>query len=198
MQPELAKKQRPSFSDVALTGGLRGLYRGYGATLLSFGPFSAIFFTLNHVGAGVKHPTVLLCFFSCFFRGGTCCVFILCATRLLVVCPGFAAAYIAFVPPVSFCLLVSVYTLPRLRWLDARLLFYCCFVSAIRQSSEQPAAAARGCGGLFALIFFFCCSSQQPSRGGVCSRGGCRLCGLSDCASRQGETQVRKKHFINL
>lgn len=26
--------------------GLRGIYRGYGATLLSFGPFSAIYFTL--------------------------------------------------------------------------------------------------------------------------------------------------------
>lgn len=42
-------KRKPTLADVATAGGFRGLYRGYGATLLSFGPFSAIFFTLNHV-----------------------------------------------------------------------------------------------------------------------------------------------------
>jgi hypothetical protein len=37
--------------------GLRGIYRGYGATLLSFGPFSAIYFTLYE---GVSPPSLPL------------------------------------------------------------------------------------------------------------------------------------------
>ena len=36
-----------AFKSILSTEGVRGLYRGYGATLLSFGPFSAIFFALN-------------------------------------------------------------------------------------------------------------------------------------------------------
>ncbi|KAL8437065.1 hypothetical protein ACSSS7_001222 [Eimeria intestinalis] len=36
------------FGNLTQGEGLRALYRGYGATLLSFGPFSALFFTLNH------------------------------------------------------------------------------------------------------------------------------------------------------
>lgn len=62
MQPEVAKKRRPTLADVMRMGGLSGLYRGYGATLLSFGPFSALFFTLNHVRVGVTNPGVLLVF----------------------------------------------------------------------------------------------------------------------------------------
>ncbi|CDJ28444.1 mitochondrial carrier domain-containing protein, putative [Eimeria mitis] len=48
MQPDAVQKRKPTLADVARMGGLRGLYSGYGATLLSFGPFSALFFTLNH------------------------------------------------------------------------------------------------------------------------------------------------------
>ena len=36
-----------AFASIISNEGVRGLYRGYGATLLSFGPFSAIFFMLN-------------------------------------------------------------------------------------------------------------------------------------------------------
>lgn len=49
MEPKYLHGKMPTLMDVARVDGLRGLYRGYGATLLSFGPFSALFFTLNHV-----------------------------------------------------------------------------------------------------------------------------------------------------
>lgn len=51
MRPEGLQAVKPSLREVA--GGFRGLYSGYGATLLSFGPFSALFFTLNHQFSGV-------------------------------------------------------------------------------------------------------------------------------------------------
>ncbi|KAL8440370.1 hypothetical protein Efla_000258 [Eimeria flavescens] len=40
--------EKPTLLNLMRGEGLRSLYRGYGATLLSFGPFSALFFTLNH------------------------------------------------------------------------------------------------------------------------------------------------------
>ncbi|KAL8270833.1 hypothetical protein Esti_005204 [Eimeria stiedai] len=43
-----AESEKPNLRKLTRGEGLRSLYRGYGATLLSFGPFSALFFTLNH------------------------------------------------------------------------------------------------------------------------------------------------------
>ncbi|KAL8448683.1 hypothetical protein Emed_003592 [Eimeria media] len=40
--------EKPTLRNLMRGEGVRALYRGYGATLLSFGPFSALFFTLNH------------------------------------------------------------------------------------------------------------------------------------------------------
>ena len=50
-----------AFKSILSTEGVRGLYRGYGATLLSFGPFSAIFFALNEQfkAAWMAHDGVL-------------------------------------------------------------------------------------------------------------------------------------------
>ncbi|OEH78484.1 mitochondrial carrier domain-containing protein [Cyclospora cayetanensis] len=50
MRSESSPITKPTLREVVRADGISGLYRGYGATLLSFGPFSALFFTLNHVG----------------------------------------------------------------------------------------------------------------------------------------------------
>ncbi|KAL8444236.1 hypothetical protein Emag_005593 [Eimeria magna] len=42
------ENEKPTLRNLMRGEGVSALYRGYGATLLSFGPFSALFFTLNH------------------------------------------------------------------------------------------------------------------------------------------------------
>jgi len=45
----------PSITNIIRRDGIRGLYKGYGATLASFGPFSAFYFMfVEQIKAGIK------------------------------------------------------------------------------------------------------------------------------------------------
>jgi hypothetical protein len=60
---------------IAKTEGFRGIYKGYGATLASFGPFSAVYMTLYEEMKAqackvLDKPTEAELPFACFWGGG--------------------------------------------------------------------------------------------------------------------------------